>query len=77
MQVQRINITLPTEVANNLKRTVSSGKRSKFIAKAITEKLEQKKGAKTLLRESLRKHKEFYKKEYEVWKGIEVEGWPD
>lgn len=62
MQVQRMNITLPKEVANNLKRTVSSGKRSKFIAKAITEKLSQKKDTKTLFRDSLRKHRDFYKK---------------
>ena len=77
MQTQRINITLPSDLARDLRRTVPDGSRSKFIASALEEKLKRKKNLKKDLIKSLKVNAEFYKKEFEDWKAIEVENWPD
>lgn len=42
MHAQRINITLPYEVARNLRQAIPVKKRSKFIAEAIKAKLPKK-----------------------------------
>ena len=39
MQAQRLNITLPYELAQNLRKTIPAKRRSKFIADAVREKL--------------------------------------
>ena len=39
MYAQRLKITLPDEIAQELKRTIPKGKRSKYIAEAIREEL--------------------------------------
>ena len=77
MQTQRINITLPADLARDLRKTVPEGSRSKFIAAALEEKLKRKKNLKKDLIKSLKVNAEFYKKEFEDWKAIEVENWPD
>ena len=77
MQTQRINITLPSDLARDLRKTVPEGSRSKFIAAALEEKLKRKKNLKKDLIKSLKVNAEFYKKEFEDWKAIEVENWPD
>lgn len=77
MQTQRINITLPSDLARDLRKTVPDGSRSKFIAKILEEKLKRKKNLKKDLIKSLKVNAEFYKKEFEDWKAIEVENWPD
>ena len=77
MQTQRINITLPSDLARDLRKTVPNGSRSKFIAAALEEKLKRKKNLKKDLIKSLKVNAEFYKKEFEDWKAIEVENWPD
>ena len=77
MQTQRINITLPADLARDLRKTIPGGSRSKFIAAALEEKLKRKKNLKKDLIKSLKVNAEFYKKEFEDWKAIEVENWPD
>lgn len=77
MNAQRVNITLPYDLMKQLQQSIPQGGRSKFIAKAVEEKLQKKKSALKELRESLRASREYYKKEYEVWKAIETEGWPE
>jgi len=77
MQTQRINITLPSDLARDFRKTVPDGSRSKFIAIALEEKLKRKKNLKKDLIKSLKVNAEFYKKEFEDWKAIEVENWPD
>lgn len=57
MNTQRINITLPNDLARDLRRNIPVRSRSKFIARAIEERL-SKKDIKSLLRESARKQKE-------------------
>ena len=42
MQTQRINISLPYDIIKHLNQTISKGKRSRFIAKAVSEKLAKK-----------------------------------
>lgn len=76
MQAQRLNITLPYELARDFKRAVPVKKRSKFIAKVLKEKLPKRNLKKELAR-SLKINKEFYKKVAEEWKATEVEGWLD
>lgn len=39
MQTQRLNITLPSELAYELRRTIPNRLRSKFIADALRDKL--------------------------------------
>lgn len=39
MQAQRLNITLPYELAQKLRKEVPKGKRSKYLAEAIKEEL--------------------------------------
>lgn len=57
MQTQRINITLPNDLARNFRRSIPARFRSKFIASAIEERL-SKKDIKTLLRKSAQEQKE-------------------
>lgn len=77
MQVQRVNITLPQRVMKLLRAEVPQGKRSAFIASAITEKLAKNQQTEQALQESLAQNYDFYKKEAEIWKITETEGWPD
>lgn len=76
MQAQRLNITLPYEIARNLKRTIPAKKRSKFIANAVREKLPKRNLKKELIK-SLKINRDFYKKIAEEWKATEIEGWPN
>lgn len=77
MQTQRINITLPIDLLKQLQSEIPLGKRSTFIAKAVSEKLTKKRNIQKELRKSLKANYEFYKKEAEDWKAIETEGWPE
>lgn len=77
MNIQRTNITLPQSVLDQLQMAVPSGKRSKFIAEAITEKLGKKRNLKAELRKSLKANYPLDKEFMEDWAAIEVENWPD
>lgn len=61
MQTQRLNITLPTGLLKQLQSEIPQGKRSKFIAKAVSEKLTKKRSVHKELRKSLQMNREFYK----------------
>ncbi len=77
MNKQRVNITLPYNLIKQLQQSIPQGERSKFITKAVEEKLQKKKSALKELEKSLKANKEFYKKEYKVWKVTETEAWPE
>lgn len=62
MLTQRINITLSADLARDLRRIIPARSRSKFIAKALEEKLKTQRNIKTELRKSLELNYEFYKK---------------
>ncbi len=76
MQTQRINISLPYEVVKQLRGAVPQGKRSQFIAKAVSEKLTKKRDIDKELKKSLLENREFYKKVAKEWEITELEGWP-
>lgn len=77
MHTQRINISLPADLARDLRRTIPDRARSKFIARAVERELKFRKKLKRDLAKSLKVNAEFYRKEAEDWKAIEVENWPD
>jgi metal-responsive CopG/Arc/MetJ family transcriptional regulator len=77
MPVQRLNITLPSDLARDLRKSVPERSRSKFISRAVERELKFRKKLKIELVKSLKINAEFYKKEAEDWKAIEVENWPD
>lgn len=76
MQTQRINISLPYDIIKHLNQTVSKGKRSRFIAKAVSEKLAKKRDIQKELKKSLTSNSEFYKKVAKDWEVTEIEAWP-
>jgi len=61
MHVQRLNITLPYELARDFKRTIPVKKRSKFIAEAVRAKLPRINLRKELIR-SLKANREYYER---------------
>lgn len=61
MLAQRLNITLPYELARDFKRAIPVKKRSKFIADTLKEKLPKRNLKKELIK-SLKANKEFYRK---------------
>ena len=59
--MQRINITLPDDLARDFRRYIPTRKRSSFIAEAVRSKLPNRNLKKELIK-SLKANKEFYKK---------------
>lgn len=76
MLAQRLNITLPYELARDFKQAIPVKKRSRFIAKVLKENL-KKASLKTQLVKSLQANKKLYEQVAKDWAPIEVEGWPD
>lgn len=65
MQAQRLNITLPYELARDFKRAIPVSKRSQFIAVTVKEKLAEKSRNRNLKKEltkSLKANYKFYEK---------------
>ncbi len=77
MQVQRINITLPITILKALQADVPAGKRSKFIANALSSKLGKKKNLEAALERSLKANYNLDKKLRDDWAITETEGWPE
>lgn len=77
MQTQRINISLPYIILKHLNQTVSKGKRSRFIANAVSEKLTNKRDVEKELSKSLKANYNFYKTVTKEWSATETEGWPE
>lgn len=61
MQAQRLNITLPYELARDFKRTIPAKKRSKFIATVLKDRLSKTNSKKEFIK-SLQANREYYKK---------------
>lgn len=77
MQTQRINISLPHPILRAFQSQIPPGKRSKFIAQALSEKLEKKRNLKKELIRSLKANRKLDEAIMKEWSTIEVEGWPD
>ncbi len=69
---QRINITLPPDLAQELRRNIADRKRSKFITEAIREKL-TKGDLKDQLRKSAQAQKEIIEQIQEDFKYVDAE----
>ena len=74
--MQRINITLPDQLVDDLRQSIPPRSRSKFIAAAVSEKLENKKNLKTDLIKSLKANRDFYQMVAKEWKATESDVWP-
>lgn len=74
MLAQRLNITLPYELVQNLRREVPATKRSKFIAEALKAKL-TKTGLKEQLRKSALAQLDIIKEIREDFKYVDAEAW--
>ena len=77
MQTHRINISLPYEIIKHLNQSISKGKRSRFIAKAVSEKLAKKRNIQKELKKSLMANRKFDEAVMKEWSVTEVEGWPE
>ena len=77
MQTQRINISLPYDVIKQLNGAIPQGKRSQFIAKAVSEKLTKKRDIDKELIKSLKANYKLDKEFIKDWSITEVEGWPE
>ena len=77
MQTQRINISLPYDIIKHLNQAVSKGKRSRFIANALSEKLRKKRDIEKELTKSLEANRKFDEAIMKEWSVTEVEGWPE
>ena len=77
MQMQRINITLPTQIIKQLQANIPLGKRSKFIAQAVSEKLGKKRDIKKELEKSLKANRKLDEMVLHDWSITETEGWPE
>jgi len=62
MQTQRINITLPIDLARDLRTVIPNRQRSKFIADVLKEKLSRNRNLKKEWIKSLRENRELNKK---------------
>lgn len=76
MNIQRINITLPETLLKELSFSVPTGKRSEFIAEAVSEKLGKKKNIQRNLKESLAMNSNFYAQVAKEWEATEISDWP-
>lgn len=74
MRMRRLNITLPEQIAREIKDVPN---KSRFIAEALKEKLKKMKKEKLdkLLIEGYKVTKEEDKKVDEEWEKITLEGW--
>ncbi len=73
MQAQRLNITLPYELARDFKRTIPAKKRSKFIAAALREKINNRKNLKEEWIKSAKAQERIIKEIREDFKYVDAE----
>ena len=74
MQAQRLNITLPYDLARDFRRVIPATKRSKFIAEAVKEKLTRT-DLKKQLRKSALAQIDIIKEIREDFKYVDAEAW--
>lgn len=77
MQTVRMNITMPSDLAQDFRRAIPARSRSKFISEAVKQELGKKNIKKISLRKSLEINKDFYRKVAKDWRATELEGWPE
>ncbi len=60
--MQRINITLPEDLAKEFRKNIPDRSRSKFIAEALKDRLNKKRNLKKVWVKALRANREYYSK---------------
>lgn len=73
VKTQCVNITLPYDLILDMDMNIPTGRRSEFIAKAVSEKLGRKRNINEELKKSLQANKKFDKKVAKDWSAIETE----
>lgn len=73
MQTTRINISLPGDLAEYLKRSIPKRKRSQFIAEALDESLRRRRNLKKELTKSLKAQKDIISQINEDFKYADAE----
>lgn len=73
MQAQRLNITLPYELARDFKRAIPAKKRSKFIASFLKKNIPQKGNFKEEWIKSLKAQEKIIKEIREDFKYVDAE----
>ena len=63
MYTQRINITMPEDLLEDLRLSIPKRSRSKFIAEAVKEKLGKKRDFMKEWLKSMKANRDFYEKE--------------
>ena len=71
--MQRINITLPGDLARDFRKSIPARSRSKYIAKALEENLKRKKNLKRDLIKSLKANRKFYEQIQNDFKYVDAE----
>lgn len=73
MHTQRINITLPNDLARELRKTIPARSRSKYISEAVKEKMIKTKNLKKELILSLKANRKLYVAVQEDFKYVDAE----
>lgn len=73
MQTQRINISLPKDLARELKRNVPERSRSKYIAEVLRERLSRKRSLRKDFIKSLKAQTKLTKEIQEDFKYVDAE----
>ena len=74
----KMTFTIPEEIADELQRVIAKSQRSRFVARAVTEKLQAGKEER-LRRELIEGYIERYEEDRllsEEWETATLEGWP-
>lgn len=74
MQTQRLNITLPYDIARDLRQTIPARKRSRFISEAVKDKLDKKMNLKREFIKSLKMNAKLFKEESKIWDNTIADG---
>lgn len=71
--MQRINITLPDELARDFRKYIPARERSKFIAEKIRNSIPKKNLKKELIK-SLKANHKLYEEEAKIWDATIADG---
>ena len=73
---KRINISLPTAILEKLQANIPEGKRSRFIAQTLEEKLKEKKSLRESIIRDLKENRWIHEEAMKEWAGTETP-WPE
>ena len=77
MHYKRLNITFPSDLANQLRKEIPARTRSQYIANAVKEKLYKEKNLKKELIKSYKANAKLYEEINKEWETVDLESWPE